>query len=191
MKLPKHPFVRKLILLPFLAVAGLLVGEVYQRFTQKTPEEILTALGAQQVMTQTMNVNGKNVLADVWRLPEYASAAALRKNHAKIITVDKVVYVFHDDFTSVRGECTYPADLPPWEITCNYVIDAAHSRFVNGTSPLPAEQLLQAFAAAAHAAGWTPLNANLWQKEDQTLFVHATDEAQATHAVLAIQKVFQ
>lgn len=188
MKLPKNPLLRKLILLPFLTIAGLLIGDVYQRFTTKTPEEVLMALGAQQVLTQTMTVNGRNVIADIWRLPDFASSASLRKLNAKIITVDREVYVFHDDFSSIRGQCTYPTDLPAWNILCDYVIDATHSRFISGTSPLAPEQLLNAFATSAMAIGWTPLNTNLWQKDQYTLFVHAVEGKTATHALLAVQK---
>lgn len=188
MKLPKNPLLRKLIILPFLAVATLLVADVYQRTTTKTPEEVLVALGAQQVMSQTMEVNGRSVLADVWRLPDFASSAPLRKIKAKVITVGKVVYVFHDDFNSIRGQCTYPNDLPPWNITCNYVIDAGHSRFISGSSLQAPEPLLAAFSATATAAGWRPLNSTLWQKDNQTLFVHATESDAATHVMIAIQK---
>ena len=188
MKLPKNPLLRKLILLPFLAIAGLLIGDVYQRFSTKTPEEVLMALGAQQVLTQTMTVNGRDVLADIWRLPDYASSASLRKLNAKIITVGREVYVFHDDFSSIRGQCSYPSDLPAWEITCNYVIDATHSRFISGSSARSPDQLLSAFATSATAAGWTSLNQNLWQKPPYTLFVHAVEGATETHALLAVQK---
>lgn len=191
MKLPKNPFLRKLIVLPFIAVAALLVADVYQQVTMQTPEDVLVMLKAQQVMSQTMIVNGKSVLADVWRLPEFSSSAPLRKLKAKVITVGKIVYVFHDDFTSIRGQCTYPSDLPAWDISCNYVIDATHSRFISGSSTQSPESLLAAFTATATADGWTPLNSTLWQKENLTLFVHATEGDPDTHVMLAVQKEIQ
>ena len=188
MKLPKNLFLRKLFILPFLVVAGLLIGDVYQRFTSKTPEEVLMALGAQQVLTQSISVNGKQVLTDIWRLPDFASTASLRKLHAKIITVGREVYVFHDDFSQLRGHCTYPANLPPWSVDCHYVIDAAHSQFISASSTQPADQLLHAFTTSATAAGWQPLNEHVWQKDDLTLFVHVVDDPDHTQALLAIRK---
>lgn len=188
MKLPKNPFLRKLFILPFMAIAAYLAADVYQKMTVKTPEEILTALGAQQVMSQTMDVNGRSVIADVWRLPDFASSAPLQKIKAKTITVGKVVYVFHDDFTSVRGQCSYPNDLPAISLNCNYVIDAAHSRFVSGTTTDSADTARTIFATSATASGWQPLNNSVWQKDRATLFFHATENGAETHVTLAVQK---
>jgi hypothetical protein len=191
MKLPKNPFLRKLFVLPLLAIGAYLVADVYQQITMRTPEEVLNALGAQQVLTQTMTVNDRPVVADVWRLPDFASATPLQKIKAKVITVGKIVYVFHDDFTSIRGQCTYPSDLPHWNINCNYVIDASHSRFISGSSPLAPATILADFAASAKADGWQPLNSTLWQKGEHTLFVHATEGTPDTHIMIAIQKELQ
>lgn len=188
MKLPKNPFLRKLFVLPFLVIAGLLIGDVYQRITMTTPEDILLALGARQALTQTMTVNGRQVIADIWHLPEAASSASLRKLKAKIITVGREVYVFHDELDSLRGKCDYPSDLPTWNITPHYVIDAAHTRFISGSSQQAPDQLLNAFATSATAAGWKSLNNHLWQKGDQTLFVHAVEGEANTHAMIAIRK---
>jgi hypothetical protein len=188
MKLPKNPFLRKLIVLPFMAIAAYLVADVYQQVTTQTPEEILKTLHAQQVMSQTMDVNGRSVIADVWRLPEIASTVPLQKVKGKVITVGKVVYVFHDDFTSARGQCTYPHDLPPISLNCHYVIDAAHSRFVSGTTVDSAHTARTAFATAATASGWQPLNDAVWQKEGSTLFFHTTETGAETHVTLAVQK---
>lgn len=188
MRLPKNPFLRKAIILPLLAMAALLVAEVYQQISTKSPEELLTALGAQQVMTQTMDVNGRSVLADVWRLPDFASSASLNKIKAKVITVGKIVYVFHDDFSSIRGQCDYPTDLPTCNITCNYVIDATHSRFISGVSTLSPNAILSEFSTSATAKGWTSLNQNVWQKDDSTLFIHTSEGQHTTNIVLAIQK---
>jgi hypothetical protein len=188
MKLPKNPFLRKLLILPVMAISAYLVADVYQQMTVKTPEEILAALGAHQVMSQTMDVNGRTVIADVWRLPDFASSAPLHKVKAKVITVGKVVYVFHDDFTSVRGQCSYPNDLPTMSLNCNYVIDAAHSQFISGTTTDSAATALATFATSATASGWQPLNETVWQKDRATLFLHATENGTETQVILAIQK---
>ena len=145
-------------------------------------------LGAQQLMTQSLTVNGKAVTADVWRLPEYASSDPVRKARGKALIVGKVVYVFTEDRLPARGACVYPEDLPPWPITCDYVVDAGHSRFVNGNSTETPEVLLAALDASARMAGWERLGPNVWRKGREVLMAHATEGKAGTQAVLVVQK---
>lgn len=182
------PLLRKALLLACLAVASLLAAEVYQRLTARTPEEALTALGATQLMTQSLSVNGRQMTADVWRLPDFASADPVRKTRGKALIVGKVVYVFNAKDFPERGEGSYPADLPAWNITCDYVVDAGHSRFVNGRSPDSPETLLTALEASAKAAGWESLGPKVWRKGRETLLAHAVEGRGETQAVLIVQK---
>lgn len=189
MKLPTHPIFRKALLLGFLAVAGILAGEVYQRMSRRTPEDILTELKATQVLTQGMDVNGRSVTATIWRLPDFASAHPLRNAKGKALTVGKLVYVFKDDIGRARGDCTYPSDLPTWDITCDYVVDAGHSRFVSGSSTRSIADLLDSFATAAQASGWESLGPNVWRKGRNTLIAHtAESKSGITQAALIVQK---
>lgn len=145
-------------------------------------------LGARQVMTQNLVVNGKQVVADVWRLPELASADPVRKARGKALIVGKVVYVFNEGGLPDRGGCAYPEDLPPWAIDCDYVVDAGHARFVNGTATERPEALLAALEASARASGWERLGPNVWRKGQDVLLAHATEGKTATQAVLIVQK---
>lgn len=176
------------MLLACLAAASLLVAEVYQRFTARTPEEALAALGAAQLMTQSLTVNGRQVTADVWRLPEFASADPVRKARGKALIVGKVVYVFKEEGFPARGAGSYPTDLPAWDVACDYVVDAGHSRFVSGRSTEPPERLLAALAVAAKATGWEALGPNVWRRGQETLLAHATEGREGTQGVLIVRK---
>lgn len=182
------PWLRKALLMACLAAASLLVAEVWQRVSARTPTEALAMLGAQQVMTQSLTVNGKAVTADVWRLPEHASADPVRKARGKALIVGKVVYVFEGGRLPARGDCAYPGDLPPWAIACDYVVDAGHSRFVSGSATEAPEALLAALDASARGAGWERLGANVWRKGQHVLMAHATEGKAGSQAVLIVQK---
>ena len=179
---------RKAFLLAFLAVASLLVAEVWQRYSGKTVQEALIMLGAQQIMTQSLYVNGRPLVADVWQLPPTSSADPVRKARGKALIVGKMVYAFSGNDLPAKGDCTYPEDLPPWAITCDYVVETGHSRFVNGTSAETPEALLAALDTSAQAAGWKRLGVGVWQKGAETLFAKVSEGRNLSQAVLLIQK---
>ena len=181
--------VRKGLLMAFLVVAGLLAGEVYQRLSRQSPEEVLAQLHAQQVMTRSLIVNGQNIVADVWALPETSSVAPLRKTKGRVLIVGKLVYVFQNGgLKSLRGQCSYPADFPALEMTCDYVVDTGSCRMVSGSTSLSAEAVKGLFDASARNAGWAPLGANVWQKGKDTLFMQASEGRNITWLSLAMQK---
>lgn len=181
--------VRKGLLVAFLVAASFLVGEVYQRFSRQSPEEVLAQLHAQQVMTRSLIVNGQNVVADVWALPATSSVAPLRKAKGRVLIVGKLVYVFQNGgLKSLRGQCRYPADFPALEMVCDYVVDTGSCRMVSGSTNLSAEAVKGVFDASARRAGWTPLGANVWQKGKDTLFMQASEAQGTTWLSLAMQK---
>lgn len=145
-------------------------------------------LGATLLMTQSLTVNGRGMTANVWQLPEYASADPVRKARGKALIVGKVVYVFNEEGLPARGDCVYPRDLPAWDIACDYVVDAGVSRFVNGRSPEAPETLLAALETSARAAGWERLGPNVWRKGQATLLAHATEVRDGTQAALIVQR---
>ena len=189
MKALKRPLFRKVFLIGFLAVAGLLLGDIFQHLTQQKPEDILLQLHAQQIMSQSLQVNGVSVVADVWELPETSSATPLRKARGKSLIVGRLVYLFSNiDLGSLRGQCVYPDELPPWPITCDYAVDTGLSQFVSGTTAQTPEDTLAALDASAKQAGWTARGARVWQKGHQTLFAQASNDGKQTHAMLILKK---
>ena len=187
----KKRIIRKTLLLAFLALAGILGGEVYQLLTEKTTEEVLHRYNAQQLTTQSLTVNGSVVIADIWQLPDFVSPDVLKKTRGKALTVNRLVYVFKDDITHSKGQCRYPSDLPALDITCDYVVDATHSRFVSGTSPANAATLRSSLEASARAQGWTVLNPNLFRKGRDTLFLSLSEGRDLTQIAIIVRKNLQ
>lgn len=189
----RHPIVRKVLLLATLACAGILVGEIIQRWSAPTAEETLTALGATQTMTRTLTINDVNVTADVWALPTYASAAPLAKSKGKTLTVGRTVFVFEEDTVMPRrGICTYPEDLPAFGLSCDYVIDTGNVRLIEGVHPGSPADVEAALAAAAAPAGWSPVFPGAWQRGDRVLSVQARaldNPASGSRVVFSVQKI--
>ncbi|MEG1933925.1 MAG: hypothetical protein RR133_05015 [Kiritimatiellia bacterium] len=186
--LPNNVWFRKALLLAFLAIAGLLAAEVFQLITNPAPEDILKRLGAQQVLTQGLTVNGVAVVAHLWQLPAYASVEPLRKARGKLLTVGKMVYVFEDDMGKLKGQCVYPDDLPRLEISCDYVMELRHSRFVSGTTSARRADVMAAGASAATAQRWKCLSEGVWQKGKETLFLSAVELQHETQVALMVTK---
>ncbi len=181
-------WLRKLLLLVCLALTGLVVAEVFQRFTGKTPEEALVMLGAKQVVRQSLIVNGQQVVADVWQLPDIASADPVRKARGKALIIGRLVYVFTDDGLPTKGDCTYPDDLPHWAITCDYVVDTGAARFVSGHTLAQPSAALAELDQAAQAAGWTAFGSTVWRKGDALLMAQASETRKHTRVALILQK---
>lgn len=195
MNVLRKRYVKKALLLGFLAAAGILAfeafGDVFGVLGGRSPEETLRLLRAQHVLSQTVEVNGQTVTADVWRLPETSSADPLRKaakGAGRLLTVGKVVYLFREDVRGARGDCAWPEDLPQWGVRPEYVVDAGTSRFVSGVSDETPEALRAALAAAAEAQGWKALGGNVWQRKHETLIAHAAESRRGTEAALVVQR---
>lgn len=188
MNLMKQRYVKKTLLLAFLAVAGILVAEVFQRFYKESAEDLLHELRAEQQMTQTMEVNGQTVVADVWQLPPTSSADPLRKTDERLLVVGKTVYVFHEDVRPMMGEADWPSDLPAWDFKPDYVVDAGTARFVSGVSTESPERLMEILSERALAKAWKPLGGNVWQKGNETLLAHAAESKRGTEAVMIIKR---
>ncbi len=175
----KKRWVKKLLLLAFLAVAGIVVGEVVGFLTRPSAEELLLGLKAQKVFEQSLYVNGRSLSAEVWRLPETSSSDPLREAADKLLVVGKVVYVFRDDFGKARGQCSYPVDLPACDVVCDYVIEAGNMRSVIGSTRLDRGAFLRGLGSAAEAMGWQSElpqgEAFLWRREGKLLMVRVKD----------------
>lgn len=182
----RRRYVRKALLLGFLAVAGILAAEVFQVLGGKEPEEVLRALHAELAMSQSMEVNGQTVTADVWRLPETSSADPLRRLRDPLLIVGRMVYVFHEDVRPMRGACMWPDDLPAWDFRPDYVVDTGMARFVNGVADESPGVALETLAARAQAQGWEALGGNVWRKGRLTLFAHAAESRRGTEAVMIV-----
>ena len=184
----KRRYAKKALLLGFLAVAGMLAGEVFQILHRESAEDILHELKAEQVMSQTMEVNGQTVVADVWRLPATSSADPLRKAGERLLVVGKTVYLFHEDVRPMMGSCTWPEDLPAWDFAPDYVVDAGTARFVSGVSTEAPAALMGTLAERAAAQGWEPLGGGVWRRGQETLLAHAAESRRGTEAVMVIQR---
>ncbi len=185
----RHPILRKVLLFAVLGLAGVLVGEVYQRLSRPTAEETLLALGASRTAMQTLTVNDVPVVAEVWMLPEFASTAPLRKSKGKTLALGNMVFVFNvDDIAPLRGRGVYPSDLPPLKITCEYVADTGRIRLVNGSYFGSVQQAEADFDAAARSAGWTMKAPGAWVKEGKLLFFKASETAHGTSVAISVQK---
>ncbi len=185
----KRRYVKKTLLLAFLAVAGILAAEVFQILNKESAEDILLKLRAEQKMSQTMEVNGQTVTADVWQLPETSSADPLRKTGDRLLVVGKTVYVFHEDVRPLMGEADWPSDLPAWDFKPDYVVDAGTARFVSGVSTESPAQLMKVLSERALAQDWKPLGENVWQKRHEVLLAHAVESKRGTEAVMVIQRI--
>ncbi len=192
MNVLRKRYVKKALLLGFLAAAGVLAfeafGDVFGVLGGRSPEETLRLLRAEQVLAQTMEVNGRTVAADVWRLPETSSADPLRKvsGSGRVLVVGKLVYVFHEDVRGARGDCAWPEDLPRWEGEPDYVIDTGTARVVCGVSPASPGAVLAAVGAEAAARGWEALGGAVWQRGHETLIAHAAESRRGTEAAMAV-----
>jgi len=179
---------RKAAVLGLLAVAALLGAEVFVRRQAKRPEEVLAALGAQLVASQSMRVNGREVVADVWQLPEWASAAAVRKARGKALIVNKVVYVFREEEAFPARGARWPEELPACPAECDYVAETGRLRLVSGRTRLVPEAALAALASAAEAQGWTALGGGCFRRKGETLVLQATDSAEETFVSLLVER---
>lgn len=184
----KNPFVRKGLLFAFLILAGILFGDIFTLLTRPAPEVILDQLHATRLMTQSLEVNGSQMTADVWELPPTSSAAALRKASGKALVVGRLVYVFSGDVARAKGNCTYPDDFPHLPLTCDYVIETGLMRAVNGEATLAPAAAMAQLTASAAAAGWTQLGPGVWQKAGEVLYARATESSAGSQIALVIQK---
>ncbi len=171
----KRRWVKKGLLLAFLAVAGILIGEVVGFLTRPSAVDILQSLKAQQLTTRSLYVNGRPLMAEVWVLPQTSSSDPLQKAAEKLLVVGKTVYLFQDDFGQSRGQCSYPSDLPGCDVACDYVIEMGNMRAVIGSTSQGREAFLGAFDGAARAAGWASQlpsdEAFYWMREGRLLMV--------------------
>lgn len=187
-QLPKNPFVRKGLLFVFLALAGIIFGDIFTLVTRPDPETVLNQLHATKLMTQSLTVNDTQMTADIWELPPTASPAALKKSVGKALVVGRLVYVFTGDVARAKGNCTYPADFPPLTLACDYVIDTGLMRAVNGTTSCTPSQIMDQLNASAHADGWDTLGPGVWRKNANVLYARATETPDGSHIALVIQK---
>ncbi len=173
MKWMKKRWVKKLFLLAFLAIAGIVIGEVVGYMTRQSAEDILLELKAKKIIARRLNVNGHDLLAEVWQLPPTSSSDPLKKASDKLLVVKKTVFLFKDDIGSSKGLCDYPIDLPACDLQCDYVIQTGNMRFVIGTTTSSRANFLEAFGQSAQAMGWTselPADkAFLWTREEMLL----------------------
>ncbi len=192
MKLPKHPFVRKLFLLGFLAVAGVLIGEVFTLLTRPSAHDLLADLRATMLMSQSLEVNGQTLYAEVWQLPATSSADHLKKAAERLLIVGKTVYVFNDTMLPLKGACTYPEDLPRWDVACDYVMDTGRMRVVIGQTAQTNRAMLEMLDGQARAMGWEPVGdaqAFVWKRGNKVLWAKVKEfPGQPSQAVLVEQK---
>ncbi len=195
MKFARHPFIRKLFLLSFLAVAGIVVGKVFTYLTRPSAEDLLADIKAEKVLSQSLYVNGRSLQAEVWQVPEVYSTDPLRKAAERLLVVGKTVYVFKEDVAPLRGACTYPSDLPQWDVTCEYVIETGNLRAVIGGTSQTARSMMEMLDGSARAMGWSPLHEPgsvpyLWKKDGKMLWARVKEFArgQQSQAVLIEQK---
>lgn len=185
MKFSSKLIVRKVLLAAVVGVAVLLLGDVFQRWTRPRAEEVLRQLGAEKVMVQSLTVNGRALVAEVWRLPETSSAAPLRKAGGKALVVGKTVYLFQgDELTSARGACTYPQDFPAVAMACDYVVEAGLAQYVTGRTHALPEAVLNDLAASAQAATWQALAPNVWKRDNKVLIAQVSEREQETYVAL-------
>lgn len=186
--LPKNPFLRKGLLFVFLALAGIIFGDIFTLVTRPDPETLLNQLQAKRLLTQSLEVNGTQMTADVWELPPTVSATALRKTVGKALVVGRLVYVFTGDVARAKGNCTYPDDFPFLSLDCDYVIDTGLMRSVNGNSVASPTQLMNTLTSAAQADGWTVIGPGAWKRNGEVLYARATETSNGSHIALVIQK---
>lgn len=187
-RLPKNPFFRKGLLFIFLALAGIIFGDIFTLITRPTAEDMLNQLYATRLMTQSLEVNGTQMTADIWELPPTASAAALKKASGKALVVGRLVYVFTGDVARAKGNCSYPTDFPQIPLTCDYVIDTGLMRAVNGTVSTTPAQIMDQLTASALADGWDTVGPGVWKKGSEVLYARATETPDGSHIALVIQK---
>lgn len=188
LRIAGNPFVRKGLLIVFLILAGIIFGDIFTFLNRPAPEDILNQLHATRLLTQSLEVNGIRMAADVWELPPTSSAAALRKASGKALVVGRLVYVFSGDVARAKGNCTYPADFPYLPLACDYVIDTGLMRSVNGSSTSRPDRLMTQLAASAAEAGWSAFGPGVWKKDAEVLYARATETADGSHIALVIQK---
>ncbi len=179
--------VRKVLLTALLGVAGLGAALVFQRLTREKTEDVLLQLGAEHVLTQSVVVNGRPLVAEVWSVPETSSTVPLQKSAGKALIVGKTVYLFKDDaLEKARGDAAYPSDFPACEMACDYVMEAGLMRCVTGRTRRSREAVLAELAQSALAAGWVALGAQVWECGEQMLVAQASAGRDETHVALMI-----
>ena len=185
MKFSSKLIVRKVLLAAVVGVAVLLLGDVFQRWTRPRAEEVLAQLHAEKVMVQSLTVNGRALVAELWRLPETSSAAPLRKAGGKALVVGKLVYLFQgDELTRSRGACTYPQDFPALALACDYVVEAGLAQYVTGRTRSLPESVSGELAASAQAAGWEAVGAGVWKRGGEVLVAQISEREQETYVAL-------
>ena len=185
MKFSSKLIVRKVLLAAVVGVAVLLLGDVFQRWTRPRAEEVLAQLHAEKVMVQSLTVNGRALVAELWRLPETSSAAPLRKAGGKALVVGKLVYLFQgDELTRSRGACTYPQDFPALALACDYVVEAGLAQYVTGRTRSLPEAVSGELAASAQAAGWEAVGAGVWKRGGEVLVAQISEREQETYVAL-------
>ena len=190
MKWSTKLLVRKVLLAACLAAATLALSTVFQRLGQPSAEALLEQLHGEMLYTQTLEVNGRQLLAKVWRLPETSSAAPLKKAAARALSVGKLVFVFEGDgLGKARGDCSYPTDFPMYAmLACDYVVDSGLMRCVTGRTRESREAALAAVRQAAEAAGWQAMGAQVWQRGGHTLFVQVSEGSEETQVAMMMMK---
>lgn len=179
--------VRKVLLTALLGVAGLGAAVVFQRLTREKTEDVLLQLGAEHVLTQSVVVNGRPLVAEVWSVPETSSTVPLQKSAGKALIVGKTVYLFKADaLGKARGDVAYPAAFPVCEMACDYVMEAGLMQCVTGRTRRSREEVLVGLVQSAGAAGWVPRGAQVWERGAQMLIVQASEGKDETHVALMI-----
>lgn len=192
MKFIKHPMFRKAMFLAMVACAALACAEVYQRFfvdAAKPVEEVLLNIGAQKMLVQTITVNGQNVLASTWKLPDYQSANPIRKAKGEALIVGSLVFTFDTELKPLRGECQPPDDFPQLTMDCEYLMDTTQSRALLGVSSLPPRDLQAQLAAWAQANGWEQLfgsGGTVLKKGNYGLSLQASESKRGTEVTIVI-----
>lgn len=186
--LPKNPFFRKGLLFIFLALAGIIFGDIFTLISRPSTEDVLNQLFATRLMTQSLEVNGTQMTADIWELPSTSSPAALKRASGKALVIGRLVYVFSGDVGHAKGNCSYPTDFPTIPLSCDYVIDTGLMRAVNGTSTINPNQMMAQLTASAHADGWETVGPGVWRKAAEVLYARATETPTGSQVALVIQK---
>ena len=181
---------KKTLLLCFLAVAAVAASEVFMRLMDRSDsaEKVLAQLRAERVALQTLEVNGQTVTAERWLLPPTSSADPLRKVNARLLIVERTVFLFKDDVRPLIGDCSWPKDLPAWDFKPDYVVDLGNARYVSGVSQESPAALHEALAKRAAEQGWERLGGGVWRRGREVLVASARESARGTEAMMIVER---
>lgn len=180
----KRFLLRKGLLLLFLAAAGLVAGEIYQRVTMKTAEEVLRLHEAPLLMERTMRINDREVIAKVWELPEYISAEVLKKVKGRTLITRvegrRIVYTFKEEVPEM-GSVALPSMFPLLPgVTWEYVVDLTTTILVMGNASGSAEALTDEFSSVAKTSGWERVHPTYWTRGNEWLLFEARSQEGAS-----------